>query len=239
MDSPKILVIIPAFNEQASIEKTIKDVLIHKQQYPNLHICVINDGSVDETASIVKRMGVTLIDLPFNLGIGGAVQTGYKYGALHNYDLAIQFDADGQHKGEELHKIIQPVLDGECDMAIGSRFLQKTSYKGTIQRRIGIYFFEKLLHLLTKTKITDPTSGFRCINRKILSLFATNYPKDYPEPEVIVMLRKKGFTIKEVSVEMNERNEGQSSITPFRSIYYMFKVSLSILVQRAGKGTNP
>lgn len=231
----KTLIIIPAYNEKDSIGNTLKKLLKYTKNKKNIDICVINDGSTDETAEIVKGYNVILIDLPINLGIGGAVQTGYKYAYKNNYDLAIQFDADGQHKQEELDKIIEPTSTGSCDLCIGGRFVKKTNYKGTLTRRLGIYYFEKLLKLLTGKKITDPTSGFRCINKNVISILANEYPKDYPEPEVIMMLNKKGLSIKEVSVEMKERESGSSSITPLRSLYYMIKVSLSIIVRKIEK----
>lgn len=238
INDSKILVIIPAYNEKDSIERTLADLLAFKEEkrFRNLDICVINDGSEDNTATIVKGMNVILVDLPVNLGIGGAVQTGYKYAYTYGYDLAIQFDADGQHRSSELEKIINPVLHNEWDMCIGGRFVEKTSYRGSLQRRLGIYYFEKIIQLLTGVRVTDATSGFRCINKKVIKLFAKDYPKDYPEPEVIMLLNKRGLKIKEVSVEMSSREMGKSSITPFRSIYYMLKVSLSILIRKIEKG---
>ncbi|MGE8080454.1 glycosyltransferase family 2 protein [Peribacillus loiseleuriae] len=240
ISAQKILIIVPAYNEQASIAKTLRELVDFKGNHELsaiVDICVINDGSVDKTEEIVREMGeVILIDLPLNLGIGGAVQTGYKYANSNHYDLAIQYDADGQHKSTELQKIIQPVLAGECDLCIGGRFVEKTSYKGSFQRRMGIFYFEKMIKLLTRVRVTDSTSGFRCVNQKVISIFAKDYPRDYPEPEVIIMLYKKGLKIKEVAVEMVAREMGESSITPWKSVYYMLKVSLSILVRKIEKG---
>lgn len=228
-----ILVIVPAFNEEEAIVATLSKLLAIKESIPTVDICVINDGSTDKTADVVRQFpNIILLDLPYNLGIGGAVQTGYKYAHHHNYDVAVQFDADGQHNERDLAAVIKPVLAGECDMCIGSRFVKKTGYDGSSLRRIGIYYFEFLLFLLTRERYTDSTSGYRAINQKVIKIFADSYPKDYPEPEVILFLRRKKLKVKETSVEMNQRQGGASSITPFRSVYYMFKVTLSILMQK-------
>lgn len=235
----RVLIIVPAYNEQDSIGKTLENLLAHKKNITDyvIDICVINDGSKDNTKdAVLKYADVKLIDLPVNLGIGGAVQTGYKYAYKNDYTLAVQFDADGQHKSEELYKIIAPVLNGDADMCIGSRFLEKTAYRGSLQRRLGIYFFETLLTFFTRNRVTDPTSGFRCINRRIIELFDQDYPKDFPEPEVIMLLNKRNYTVREVSVEMDSREMGASSITPLKSIYYMLKVSLAVFVRKIEKG---
>lgn len=233
---PKTLIIIPAYNEEEAIGDTLTRLLELKKHFTTLDICVINDGSQDKTAEIVRTFNVNLVNLPYNLGIGSAVQTGYKYAYENGYEIAIQFDADGQHNPEDLYKIIQPVAENECDMVLGSRFTEKTEYRGSVSRRIGIFYFTALLKLLTKQTFMDPTSGYRAKNRKVIEIFAHNYPKDYPEPEVLISLKKKGLRIKEISVNMQERQGGESSITPLKSIYYMIKVSLSILMQKIVKG---
>lgn len=228
-----VLIIVPAFNEEEAIEGTIEKLKELKNYHNAVDICVVNDGSRDRTAEIVRQdPEIILIDLPNNLGIGGAVQTGYKYADLYGYDVAVQFDADGQHSVEELATIVNPVLAGECDMCIGSRFIEKTAYKGSLARRIGIYYFQYLLFWLTRKKITDATSGYRAVNKKVISLFAYEYPRDYPEPEVIIYLRRKNMKIIEKSVNMHARQGGVSSITPFKSFYYMCKVTLSIVMQK-------
>lgn len=230
---PAVLIIVPAYNEEEAIGGTIRKLLQLKKQMPNLDICVINDGSKDQTAEIAgDYSGIILLDLPNNLGIGGAVQTGYKYAEQAGYDIAVQFDADGQHNVDDLKTIIRPVADGECDMCIGSRFVEKTDYSGSPFRRAGIFYFERLIHLLSGQKITDPTSGFRAVNREVIELFAESYPSDYPEPEVIIYLRRRKKRIMERTVLMHSRQGGESSITPFKSIYYMAKVTLSIVMQR-------
>ncbi len=228
----KILIIVPAYNEEKSIAHTLSELIQLTERLEDIDICVINDGSKDQTLSVVKEFPVILIDLPYNLGIGAAVQTGYKYAYLHNYDIAVQFDADGQHNSQDLENLIQPLLENTCDMVIGSRFIQKTGYKGAWNRRIGILFFSHLLSFLTGNKITDSTSGYRAINKTVIKQLALNYPKDYPEAEVIIYLHRKGLRCGEVSVAMNQRLQGKSSITPFKSIYYMLKVTLAILMQK-------
>lgn len=239
MSQKKVLVIVPAYNEAENIQNTLRSLLMLKDQAKEkvtIDICVINDGSSDETSSLAKAFPIIVVDLPFNLGIGGAVQTGYKYAHENNYDIAVQFDGDGQHNIEDFEKIIAPILSNEADLTIGSRYIEKTSYKGTILRRIGIYYFYCLLKLLTGKSFTDPTSGYRAKNKKVIEIFAHNYPKDYPEPEVLVILTRKNFKLQEVSVNMKQRSGGISSITPIRSLYYMIKVSISILMQRVVRG---
>ncbi|YCA43509.1 glycosyltransferase family 2 protein [Bacillus sp. JZ8] len=232
----KVLIIVPAYNEEEAISNTLYSLLHLKNEHPSLDICVINDGSKDQTSTIVKRFKeVILIDLPYNLGIGGAVQTGYQYAYRHNYDIAIQFDADGQHDAHSLQRLIHPLQKDEADMVVGSRFLKKTDYKGAFSRRVGIYYFTLLLRSLAGQTFTDPTSGYRAINHKVIKIFANTYPKDYPEPEVLIHLSRKGLRIREITVNMANRQGGQSSITPFKSIYYMFKVTLSIVIQRIVK----
>jgi len=172
---------------------------------------------------------ITAIHLPHNLGIGGAVQTGYQYAKEKNYQYAAQFDADGQHLISELKRIYDPMRNGEADMVIGSRFVERTGYQGSWQRRIGIAFFTYFIYFCSHLKIMDPTSGFRIKNRKVIEEFAKEYPTDYPEPEVIVTAHRKGWRVKEVSVEMQSRQGGMSSIHSWKTIYYMTKVSLAVM----------
>ncbi|API91772.1 glycosyltransferase family 2 protein [Virgibacillus sp. 19R1-5] len=228
---PKTLIIVPAYNEQDTIGKTLSSLVELKEEIRNLEICVVNDGSTDRTKDIVSTFDVVQLDLSQNLGIGGAVQTGYKYAYNQGFDIAVQFDADGQHKTSDLFDLITPIINDEEDMVIGSRFLHRTDYKGSKLRRIGIYYFYVILKLLTKKSYTDPTSGYRAINRHVIELFANDYPKDYPEPEVLMHLSRKKMRIKEVTANMQGRQGGESSITPWKSIYYMGKVTLSILMQ--------
>ncbi|MGM0941830.1 MAG: glycosyltransferase family 2 protein [Bacillota bacterium] len=228
---PKTIIIVPAYNEEDSIATTLTSLMEIKNKTEKLEVCVVNDGSTDSTEEIIKEFDIVQLKLPQNLGIGGAVQTGYKYAYNHGYEIAIQFDADGQHNTKDLFELMEPIIEGEEDMVIGSRFLQKTEYKGSITRRIGIYYFYFVLKVLTKKNFTDPTSGYRAINRKVIALFAQNYPKDYPEPEVLMHLNRKKMRIKEVTANMHARQGGASSITPWKSIYYFGKVTLSILMQ--------
>jgi glycosyltransferase involved in cell wall biosynthesis len=228
----KILIIVPAYNEEEAIGHTLDKLYVIQEELPNMDVCVINDGSNDKTVEIAKSHHVTVIDLPINLGIGGGMQTGYKYAYYHGYDIAVQFDADGQHNELDIKALLSPIINDEADMVVGSRYVKKTEYKGSLSRRIGIFYFTGLLFLLTRKKFTDPTSGFRAKNKKVIRQFAELYPRDYPEPEVLISLHKKGFEIKEVSVNMKERQGGTSSITPLKSVYYMLKVTLSILMQR-------
>ncbi len=222
----KVVVIIPAYNEQDSIGLVIKQVL----QY-HCTVLVIDDGSSDQTGSAAAKAGAEVISLPQNLGIGGAVQTGYLFAFRHGYDIAVQVDADGQHKPRELHKILQPLLDGEADLALGSRYIAKTSFKSSFSRRTGMILLSLLVTMLTGQRIYDTTSGFRAANRKVIELFAHEYSTDYPEVDALVLARKNGMRIKEVSVEMDQRCAGESSITPFRSAYYVTKVILALLVR--------
>lgn len=224
----KTLLIIPAYNEEKNIENTIKKILdLHN---PDIDYIIINDGSTDNTLEILENNHFNYLNLPANLGIGGAVQTGYKYALYNNYDIAIQFDGDGQHNVEYISQLIQQVEAGN-DLVIGSRFLDNlTGFKSTKTRRVGIKLLSNLIKLCTGKKITDPTSGFRACNKKIIELFSMNYPYDYPEPDTIVKVIKKGFNVKEIPVIMNEREQGKSSINMLKSVYYMIKVSLSIII---------
>jgi glycosyltransferase involved in cell wall biosynthesis len=223
----KAIAIIPAFNEEKNIESVIYSI---KNSGVNIDIVVINDGSIDRTSKVAKLTGVYVIDLPINLGIGGAVQTGYIYAYKNNYDIAIQVDGDGQHNGKDLLELISIVENGEADIAIGSRFVKNSNFKSSFFRNIGIRFFSKLVSTIIKHPISDPTSGFRCINKKTLELFCSYYPSDYPEVETIVYATRHGLIIKEVSVNMNQRSHGKSSISLLNGFYYMLKVTIMLLL---------
>jgi glycosyltransferase involved in cell wall biosynthesis len=225
----RILIIIPAYNE----EKNINNVICSLQAAnPNYECLVVNDGSKDHTQREAEASGLaTVIQLPSNLGIGGAVQTGFKYAFYNNFDYAIQFDGDGQHLASEIPKILAPLRTQEYDACIGSRFVEKTfGFQSTFMRRMGIRLFEFMNILLINKKITDSTSGFRAYNKDTISFLAENYPTDYPEPETIILLGKNDFRIREVSVEMAERQGGHSSISGFKSAHYMIKVILAMLM---------
>ncbi|WP_144940575.1 glycosyltransferase family 2 protein [Paenibacillus sp. 32O-W] len=231
----KSLVIIPAYNEAKNIKNLINQLKIIDNF--NFDIIIINDCSDDDTSTICKELNIKVIDLPCNLGIGGAVQTGYKYADENGYDIAIQVDGDGQHRPEYLNDIIQPILQEKADMVIGSRYLEKQGFQSTFLRRLGIKYFSRLIELLTQQKITDPTSGFRAGNKKVIKLFSQRYPVDYPEPEAIIILSRNNLKVLEVPVIMSERREGTSSINWIRSIYYMIKVTLAILIDIFRKKT--
>ncbi|MBB6282033.1 glycosyltransferase family 2 protein [Geobacillus subterraneus] len=223
----KVLVIIPAYNEEATIQNTV----LNLQRTCPYDYIVINDGSTDRTGDILDQSGFYHLDLPVNLGIGGAMQTGYRYAFEHGYDYAIQLDADGQHDPNDLKTLVREIITSGYDMVIGSRFVERTNYKGSPFRRLGILYFCYLLYFACGVKITDPTSGYRIVNHRVIREFAREYPIDYPEVEVIARLAKKGYQIKEVKVEMNARQGGRSSITPFKSLYYMTKVTFTSLIR--------
>ncbi len=223
----KALIIIPAYNEAGNIESTVEDIKSVRNIFDYI---IVNDCSKDETLEICRKNHFNYLNLPINLGIGGAVQTGYRYAYYHGYDVAVQFDGDGQHDAKYLSKLLDMITCGEADMIIGSRFIENEGFQSSGIRRIGIKYFTLLIKLLTGKKITDPTSGMRIVNKKLLKEFAESYPKDYPEPESAVTVLKRGYKIKEVPVKMRERMEGESSISVKSSIYYMVKVSLAIII---------
>lgn len=227
----KVLLIIPAYNEELNIKNTVSKVIkYNKKSVNDISYVVINDGSTDNTLKICRENNYNVIPLVNNLGIGGAVQTGYKYAKENNYDVAIQFDGDGQHDENYIDNLVEEIKNGN-DFVIGSRFIENLSkFKSSSTRRFGIKVLSFLIKLCTKVKIFDPTSGFRAANKKIISLFASSYPLEYPEPESAVSLIRKGYKIKEIPVEMHERKYGKSSIKPLKSIYYMFSVSISIII---------
>ena len=223
------LIIIPAYNESENIEKTVQMI---KKDAPSFDYIIINDCSTDNTLEICLNRGFNVISLPINLGIGGAVQTGFKYALLHGYDLTVQVDGDGQHDPSFLEEMAETLESEGCDMVIGSRFINKEGYQSSGLRRVGIKYFSLLIRIITGTKITDPTSGLRMINREIIKMFAEDYPKDYPEPEVIVAVLRQGKSIVEIPVVMMAREGGVSSISAKKSVYYMIKVTLAILIER-------
>ena len=223
----KKLVIIPAYNEQGGIVKTVEDV---KKNAPEFDYVIINDCSTDETLQVCREHGFHVLNLPVNLGIGGGVQTGYLYAYENGYDMAVQFDGDGQHNAAYLSAMAAKLEEESLDMVIGSRYIRKEGFQSSSLRRFGIRYFTGLIKLVTGKKITDPTSGMRLVNRDIIELYAKNYPKDYPEPESVVTILKKGRKVEEIPVQMNAREEGVSSISPAKSVYYMIKVSLAILI---------
>lgn len=228
----KRLIIIPAFNEEGNLEKTIQDI---QENAPGFDYVIINDCSTDGTLEMCRRHGYSYLNLPVNLGIGGAVQTGYRYAYFHNYEIAVQFDGDGQHSAKYLEDMTRVLQESHSDMVIGSRFIEREGFQSSALRRIGIRYFTVLIKILTGETITDPTSGMRMINRKLLKKFTEDYPKDYPEPESVVTALSEKYKVSEIPVIMNERIQGASSISLGKSVYYMIKVSFAILIARLKK----
>ena len=228
-DNLRKLIIIPAYNESEFIEKTIENIQKNAEDFDYI---IINDCSTDNTREICEKRGFHIINLPINLGIGGAVQTGYLYGVRYGYDMAVQVDGDGQHDAAFLQKMADCLEETGADMVIGSRFIEKQGFQSTGARRIGIRFFTWLIRLMTGKTVTDPTSGLRMVNRKVMEEFAKDYPKDYPEPETAVTVLHCGMKIEEIPVVMKERAGGVSSISMKKSVYYMVKVSMAIIIER-------
>ncbi|HFU5164779.1 TPA: glycosyltransferase family 2 protein [Streptococcus pyogenes] len=225
----KKLIIIPAYNESSNIVNTIRTI---ESDAPDFDYIIIDDCSTDNTLAICQKQGFNVISLPINLGIGGAVQTGYRYAQRCGYDVAVQVDGDGQHNPCYLEKMVEVLVQSSVNMVIGSRFITKEGFQSSFARRIGIKYFTWLIALLTGKKITDATSGLRLIDRSLIERFANHYPDDYPEPETVVDVLVSHFKVKEIPVVMNERQGGVSSISLTKSVYYMIKVTLAILVVR-------
>ena len=227
----KILIIIPAYNEEENILKTYTKIKeYNKKNKTNYDMIVINDGSTDNTKKILKENNIPHINLIHNLGIGGAVQTGYKYAYENNYDIAVQFDGDGQHDVRYVEKIIKPIIEKKADLVIGSRFVEDIkTFKSTFARRVGIKIISCFMKVATHKKIHDTTSGFRACSKELIYDFSLSYPSEYPEPITTAEVLKKKYTVKEVAVEMNEREAGVSSIRAWKNIYYMLNVCLALL----------
>ena len=226
----KKLVIIPAFNEEQGIELAVRGVL---EQAPDYDYLVVNDCSKDRTLQICLEQGFHVVDLPINLGIGGAVQTGYRYAWDHGYEIAVQMDGDAQHDASYLYEMERVLLEENCDMVIGSRFIEKQGFQSNGMRRAGIRWFAGMTRVLFGQRITDSTSGMRMCGRRAMELFVKDYPRDYPEPETVCRLLRHRLKVKEVPVVMRSRVGGKSSLGSVRSsAYYMFKVTLAILIER-------
>ena len=228
----KKLIIIPAYNEEDNIGPFLDEL---DRNYPEYDYIVINDCSKDSTKSILKKRHAAFLDLPINLGIGGGVQTGYLYALENGYDIAIQMDGDGQHLPEYLEHIVRPIEEGRADAVVGSRFINNEGFQSSFMRRMGIKFLSALTKALTAVRIYDVTSGFRAVNRKCIEAFANQYAQDYPEPEALVHSSTKGFKTIEVPVQMQERVGGTSSITGFKTIYYMIKVSFALILAKVSE----
>lgn len=220
----KTILLIPAYNEEANIVATVSKVIDAGYDY-----VVINDGSSDRTLELCREHDFNVLDLCFNLGIGGAIQAGHKYAYRHGYDIDIQFDGDGQHDVNHVKTIVDAIEDGN-DLVIGSRFISEDNqFKSSLLRRVGIRWLGGVLKTFAHVTVTDATSGFRAVNRKAMELFSKDYPDDYPEPESIAAAARRGLKVKEVPVVMHERQGGSSSIAGFSSVYYMIKVTLAVI----------
>jgi glycosyltransferase involved in cell wall biosynthesis len=223
----KRIAIVPALNEEATVGRVIDEIRAFD---PGFDVVVVDDGSTDRTAGIAADRGAHVLRLPFNLGIGGAVQTGYRFAFEHGYDVAVQIDGDGQHDATQLPNIVAPVVAGEADLCVGSRFTGDGAYRSSFARRVGIQIFARIVSAIVRQRVTDTTSGFRAVNRKGIALFASDYPHDYPEVEATVLLVKHKLRLKEVPVAMRERTAGRTSIGPLHPVLYMVKVLLAVLM---------
>jgi glycosyltransferase involved in cell wall biosynthesis len=219
--------IVPALNEERSVPRVIAELRAFD---PGLEIVVVSDGSTDRTVEVAEEHGAHALRLPFNLGIGGAVQTGFRYAYENGFDIAVRVDGDGQHDASQLGRVLEPVLAGEADIAVGSRFVGSDGYRSSLSRRLGIRILAWTVSALVGQRVTDTTSGFQAVNRQGIELFARDYPHDYPEVEATVMVFKHRLRLTEVAVSMREREHGSSSITALRSIYYMVKVLLALAI---------
>ena len=232
----KKVAIVPAYNEQEAIGGVVDEL---KAFDPELDVLVVDDASHDLTAQTARRHGARVVTLPFNLGIGGAVQTGFRYAAEQGYDLAARVDGDGQHDPVELEPLMDTVVAGDADICVGSRFAGSDGYRSSRTRRVGIRILAGTVSLLTKQRVTDTTSGFQVLNRRAILLFAADYPHDYPEVEAALMLHKHRLRLVELPVRMRERAAGQSSIRGLRTVYYMAKVMLAILIGSLRRRATP
>ncbi|MBI5418638.1 MAG: glycosyltransferase family 2 protein [Deltaproteobacteria bacterium] len=228
MDRPphRVLIAIPAFQEEQTIGQIVSAL---RRRFP-YDVLVVNDGSTDATSAAARSAGATVLDLPCNLGIGGAAQTAFLFARDRGYEALVRIDGDGQHEIEDIPRVLEPILAGKADAAIGSRFLGEAGYRGSIPRIFGIRFFRSLVNLFTGYRVTDPTSGFFAINRRLIEFYSRHYPSDYPEVDAYILMHRLGAGTAEVPVRMYARVEGKSSITTFGAIYYMVKVTLSFLI---------
>jgi glycosyltransferase involved in cell wall biosynthesis len=220
--------IVPAFNEAGAVGRVVEEIRAFDA---TIDVVVVDDASTDDTAAVAESLGATVLRLPFNVGIGGAVQTGFRYALDEGYDTAVRLDGDGQHDASELAKLLAPLERGEADLVVGSRFVDPGgAYRPPLARRIGIRLFARLVSLLGGERVTDTTSGFLALDRVGIELFAAEYPHDYPEVEATLVALRSGLRLSQVQVDMRERETGASSITFLPSLYYIVKVTLALLV---------
>lgn len=232
----RCVAVVPAHNEEGSIGRVVREI---RAVDPAVDVVVIDDASADATAAEAEAAGARVVRLPYNLGIGGAVQTGFRYALESGFDLAVRLDGDGQHDASQLAGLVEPLLADEADIVVGSRFAAPSGYRPPIGRRIGIVVFAHVVSLLVGRRVTDTTSGFQALNRRAIALFAADYPHDYPEVEATVMVFKHRLRLLEVPVTMREREAGASSITALGSVYYAVKVLLAVLVGVLRKNVTP
>jgi glycosyltransferase involved in cell wall biosynthesis len=233
----RVIAVVPAYDEEGAIADVVAGIRALGGRFD---VVVVDDGSADGTAAAAAAAGATVVSLPYNLGIGGAVQTGFRFALERGYEIAVRLDGDGQHDPAELPKLLAPLEAGEADIVTGSRFTDgDRAYRPPLGRRIGIVFFARLVSLLTRQRVTDTTSGFQALNRRGIALFAEDYPSDYPEVEATLLVLKHRLRLCEVPVRMREREHGTSSITFVRSVYYMLKVTLALFVAMFRKYTLP
>ena len=223
----RVLIIIPAHNEEESLPGTLAEV---RAKAPTVDILIVNDGSRDDTAKVARAAGVPVVTHPVNLGVGGALQTGFRYAMEKGYEIGVQLDADGQHDPAYLGVLLEPVLAGKADVSIGSRYVEQTGYRAPLNRRLGMLFFSGIVHLALKQRITDTTSGFRAYNRAVMAVCQHDFPKDFPDAPLLIALARRGFRLTEVAVVMRERQAGQSFYTLGKQLYYPYKNLLASLM---------
>ncbi len=229
MMNRKTVLIIPAYNEEAALGPLLDEV---KAAVPDLDVVVINDGSTDSTSDVARSKGAVILNLPCNLGVGGAVQAGFQYAYAHGYDYAIRIDGDGQHPPSEIPKLVEAMKNDPADLVLGSRFGANNQCISTTWRYVGIKCLALFLSIICRTRVTDPTSGFWMLNRDLLRYFSHSYPVDYPEPEAIALLHRQGYSYCEVPVSFRPRMAGRSSIRAWSTVYYALKVGLALFVDR-------